>query len=143
MRWSKFCNLKAEAYYSAYPFTIHYLMRSNTLLMNHPLHRESHHRLGQYPNYSTGLNSSFSFVIKTISTTYQKVKSFPQPTEKQYSSHNPPKIYASISFYKQKKGSPLPWSVMVPDCRNPLKQGFSAFHYVFFVIKTTVSTCDY
>ena len=59
-----------------------------------------------------------------MSTTCQKAKSCPQPTEKQYSSHNPQKTKASISYREQKKGSPLPRSLMAPDRGNPYKQGF-------------------
>jgi hypothetical protein len=72
---------------------------------------------------------------------YKKVKSFPQPAKKQNSSHNPALFRPWISSHKHKKGildTPVLLCSGMPE--SLYFKHFSAFHYVFFVIKTTVST---
>jgi len=66
---------------------------------------------------------------------------FPQPAKKQNSSHNPALFRPWISSHKHKKGildTPVLLCSGMPE--SLYFKHFSAFHYVFFVIKTTVST---
>ena len=86
-------------------------------------------------------HSTYSIMGPLSRPLYKKVKSFPQPAKKQNSSHNPALFRPWISSHKHKKGildTPVLLCSGMPE--SLYFKHFSAFHYVFFVIKTTVST---
>lgn len=88
--------------------------------------------------------STYSIMGPLSRPLYKKVKSFPQPAKKQNSSHNPALFRPWISSHKHKKGildTPVLLCSGMPE--SLYFKHFSAFHYVFFVIKTTVSTVFY
>ena len=86
----------------------------------------------QLPLHDPCISHLMDYPRKLLST--EKAKSCPRPAKKQNRVHNLPKSKIVATTLRKPKPryvsanrkmeSLLPSSVMTPDCRNPLKQGF-------------------